>query len=236
MQPYHENPPDRVIEADDIVFCDLGPIFEEWEADFGRTFVLGDDPVKHQLCADLPIVFEAGRRFFEANQQVTGEELFDHVVALGEAKGWTWGGTIAGHLVGSSRMARPKATPTTPASCPATTAQCAASTRPGEHAIGSSRFTLSTSSARSAASTRSYWTSATDMRETAAGDFDYESGGSGYAVQRRTDPRIAGTSPEALGNASDCRQRRRGCWLLRTGRPQVRALRRVPDRCAISQT
>jgi Xaa-Pro aminopeptidase len=100
LQPYHQNPPDRVIEADDIVFCDLGPIFEEWEADFGRTFVLGGDPVKHQLSADLPIVFEAGRRFFEANQQVTGEQLFDHVVALGEAKGWTWGGTIAGHLVG----------------------------------------------------------------------------------------------------------------------------------------
>ena len=31
---------------DDILFLDLGPIFAEWEADFGRTYVLGDDPVK----------------------------------------------------------------------------------------------------------------------------------------------------------------------------------------------
>ncbi len=31
--PYRENPPDRAVEADDIVFCDFGPIFEEFEAD-----------------------------------------------------------------------------------------------------------------------------------------------------------------------------------------------------------
>ena len=37
LQPYNENPPDRVIEADDILFVDLGPVFEAWEADFGRT-------------------------------------------------------------------------------------------------------------------------------------------------------------------------------------------------------
>ena len=48
LHPYRENPPDRVIEADDIVFADFGPLFEDWEADFGRTFVLGEDPVKHR--------------------------------------------------------------------------------------------------------------------------------------------------------------------------------------------
>lgn len=36
---------------------------------------------------------------------------------------------------------------------------------------------------------------------TRAGDFDYEKGGSGYAVQRRTDPRIAALIREALGPA-----------------------------------
>jgi len=51
-----ENPPDRVIADDDIVFVDLGPIFEEWEADFGRTYVLGDDPRKLALRNALPTV------------------------------------------------------------------------------------------------------------------------------------------------------------------------------------
>jgi Xaa-Pro aminopeptidase len=100
LKPYHFNPPDRVIEADDIVFCDFGPIFEEWEADFGRTYVLGDDPVKHRLRDDLPVIFDAGRAHFEAHADITGEQLFDHVVGLAEQAGWEWGGTIAGHTVG----------------------------------------------------------------------------------------------------------------------------------------
>jgi Xaa-Pro aminopeptidase len=100
LQPYRQNPPDRAIEADDIVFADFGPIFEQWEADFGRTFVLGDDPVKHRLRDDLPVVFAAGRRYFHEHPLVSGEQLFAHVVALAERAGWEFGGPHAGHLVG----------------------------------------------------------------------------------------------------------------------------------------
>jgi Xaa-Pro aminopeptidase len=41
LLPYAENPPDLTLGEDDILFLDLGPVFEAWEADFGRTFVLG---------------------------------------------------------------------------------------------------------------------------------------------------------------------------------------------------
>jgi Xaa-Pro aminopeptidase len=98
--PYHANPPERVIEADDIVYADLGPIFGEWEADFGRTYVLGDDPDKHRLRDTLAVVFESGRAHYEATKDITGEQLFAFVVSEGERHGWEWGGTIAGHLVG----------------------------------------------------------------------------------------------------------------------------------------
>ncbi|MFJ6725345.1 M24 family metallopeptidase [Streptomyces sp. NPDC091281] len=100
LKPYRENPPDRVIGADDLVFADFGPIFEEYEADFGRTFVLGDDPVKHRLRDDLPEVFAAGRRFFEADPDITGAALYAEVARLAEAAGWELGGWHAGHLVG----------------------------------------------------------------------------------------------------------------------------------------
>jgi Xaa-Pro aminopeptidase len=100
LHPYRENPPDRPIGEDDIVFCDFGPIFEEWEADFGRTFVLGQDPVKLRLRDELPVMFDAGRSFFETNPDISGEQLFGHVVELAEQSGWEFGGTIAGHLVG----------------------------------------------------------------------------------------------------------------------------------------
>ena len=100
LQPYRQNPPDRLIADDDIVFCDFGPIFERWEADFGRTFVLGDDAGKHALCDDLPRVWAKGREYFDAHRDVTGAELFDHVVRLSREAGWEFGGPHAGHLVG----------------------------------------------------------------------------------------------------------------------------------------
>ncbi|SNS99896.1 M24 family metallopeptidase [Rhodococcoides kyotonense] len=100
LQPYRENPPNRTIADDDIVFCDFGPIFEQWEADFGRTFVLGEDPIKHRLRDALPTVFDAGRAHFEAHPDITGDQLYARVVELAEEAGWEFGGSIAGHLVG----------------------------------------------------------------------------------------------------------------------------------------
>ncbi|MGO8769176.1 MAG: M24 family metallopeptidase [Mycobacterium sp.] len=100
LQPFAERPPDRVIADGDIVFLDLGPIFEEWEADFGRTFVLSDDPDKNAVRDALPRVWEAGHEYFDSHPDVTGAELFDFVVGLSEDEGFEFGSPIAGHLVG----------------------------------------------------------------------------------------------------------------------------------------
>jgi Xaa-Pro aminopeptidase len=100
LQPYRQNPPNRIIAEDDILFCDFGPIFDGWEADFGRTFVLGDDTRKRALRDDLPRVWAKGRDYFDSHPDVTGAELFDHVVALSRDAGWEFGGPHAGHLVG----------------------------------------------------------------------------------------------------------------------------------------
>lgn len=100
LQPYQENPPDRRIAEDDIVFVDLGPVFAAWEADVGRTFVLGDDARKHRLAADLPRVWAAGKAFFDERPEVTGEELYAHMRELARTAGWEFGGAHSGHLVG----------------------------------------------------------------------------------------------------------------------------------------
>ena len=100
VHPYRENPPDRVITDDDIVFLDFGPIFVEWEADFGRTYVLGGDPRKLRLQADLPRIFDAGRSWFDAHPDITGADLYRYVTTEAEAAGWTFGGPHSGHLVG----------------------------------------------------------------------------------------------------------------------------------------
>src|ERR1700761_6887408 len=88
LLPYAENPPDLAIGEDDILFLDLGPVFEEWEADFGRTFVLGSDPVKLKLKNDVGLAFAAGKQYFEENPAITSRELFLHVQALATQFGW----------------------------------------------------------------------------------------------------------------------------------------------------
>ena len=49
VQPYHENPPEVQLADGDVVFVDLGPVFDGWEADVGRSWVLGNDPENQRL-------------------------------------------------------------------------------------------------------------------------------------------------------------------------------------------
>jgi Xaa-Pro dipeptidase len=97
---FAENPPVREIAAGDTVFLDLGPVFDEWEADVGRTYVMGDDPVKRRLCQDLPRIFDALKQYFDDHRDVTGAELYAYAEHRAEAAGWLCGGAIAGHIVG----------------------------------------------------------------------------------------------------------------------------------------
>jgi len=100
LLPYQENPPDRIVQEDDILFVDLGPVFEAWEADFGRTFVLGSDPVKIKLRDALEPTWHTVKAQFDANPDITGAELY--AIACKEAKnaGWEFGGAHSGHLIG----------------------------------------------------------------------------------------------------------------------------------------
>ena len=100
LLPYDENPPDLVVKEDDVVFLDLGPVFEAWEADFGRTFVLGDDPLKHKLRRDIESAFAKGKKYFEENADITCKGLYEYAQLLAQESGWEFGGPIAGHLIG----------------------------------------------------------------------------------------------------------------------------------------
>ncbi|WPH02016.1 Hypothetical protein R9X50_00487000 [Acrodontium crateriforme] len=100
LKPYAENPLDRKIGEDDILFVDLGPVFEQWEADFGRTFVLGNDPVKHKLRDSLEPAWKATKAYFDADVNISGEQLYAFACAQAMDAGWEFGGAHSGHLVG----------------------------------------------------------------------------------------------------------------------------------------
>jgi Xaa-Pro aminopeptidase len=97
---------ERTIAADDIVSLDIAPVFENWEADFGRTYVVGSDPAKHQLQRDLELIFKACQDHFVKHPDITGAELYDHVLRACAARGWGFGGSHAGHLIGHFPFSR----------------------------------------------------------------------------------------------------------------------------------
>jgi Xaa-Pro aminopeptidase len=94
-----DHPPVRMIEDDDIVYLDLGPVFEGWEADIGKSYALGNDPRKNALVAELPRQFEIVQQHFRANPGITGAALYDFAVQSAQDAGWQFGGVIAGHIV-----------------------------------------------------------------------------------------------------------------------------------------
>lgn len=100
LRPYDDNPPDLTLQHDDILFLDFGPIFEEWEADYGRTYVIGNDPYKFKLKADIETAWYEVREWFLKQTQLTGAEFFQYLHETAKKYGWEYGGQLGGHLIG----------------------------------------------------------------------------------------------------------------------------------------
>jgi len=99
---YGGDPADRVVEADDMVFVDLGPLFGAWEADIGRTYVIGEDPERVRLRDSIEAAWYSGRDYFKSNREtVTGAEMYALAEAAAEAAGYSYGNWHAGHLIGN---------------------------------------------------------------------------------------------------------------------------------------
>jgi Xaa-Pro aminopeptidase len=108
---YYEDATDRRIAADDVVFLDFGPVFDSWEADFGRTYALGADPHKHRLVSDIGVAFRRGKELYERTPRLTTGELYDYVAGLAITSGWEFGAPTAGHLIGHFPHERSPAEP-----------------------------------------------------------------------------------------------------------------------------
>ena len=98
--PYDENPKNLLVEEDDILFIDFGPIFEEWEADYGRTYVIGQDPLKQRLVRDIEKAWHNANIFYHSQKDISGKKLYSYCCNLAKEMGWEFGGSIAGHLIG----------------------------------------------------------------------------------------------------------------------------------------
>ena len=102
LLPYAENPENLELKDDDILFFDFGPVFDDWEADFGRTFVIGNDPNKLKLKRDVELAWQEGKEFFDKyKESLTGAEYYSYTLKLAEKYGWQFGNEHCGHLIGN---------------------------------------------------------------------------------------------------------------------------------------
>ena len=100
LLPYFENPPNIALKEDDILFLDFGPIFEDWEADVGRTYVIGSDMRKHKLTRDIEKVWCEGKQYFLEDRNITGRDMYHWVMSMAKKYGWDFTAEMAGHIIG----------------------------------------------------------------------------------------------------------------------------------------
>lgn len=102
LLPYKENPPDLILQKDDILFFDFGPVFEDWEADIGKTVVLGNDKLKLKLKEETELAWKEGKAFYDKNKKdLTGADFYNYTKNLATQFGWEYGNEHCGHLVGN---------------------------------------------------------------------------------------------------------------------------------------
>ncbi|MCW7479395.1 aminopeptidase P family protein [Leptospira bandrabouensis] len=97
--PYDEKPNDLMIKEDDIIWIDFGPIFENFEADFGRTYVLGNNNEKLNLKLTVEKAWYAARNHYFSKTSINGLELFNFLEGFAFDNGYIFGNNIAGHLI-----------------------------------------------------------------------------------------------------------------------------------------
>ena len=102
LLPYKENPENLTIQEEDIVFFDFGPVFEDWEADVGKTYVIGNNQNLLKLKADVEKAWYEGNDFYKKNKHhLTGADFYAYTQQLAKKYGWDYGNVHFGHLIGN---------------------------------------------------------------------------------------------------------------------------------------
>jgi Xaa-Pro aminopeptidase len=96
---YDTSKPGVVLQADDIFFIDIGPVWEKWEGDGGDTFVLGADAEKLRAKRDVRVLFDRVQDKWR-REGTSGAALYDFADAEAKSLGWQLNLKVAGHRLG----------------------------------------------------------------------------------------------------------------------------------------
>lgn len=88
--------PGIVLGENDIMFIDIGPVFEKWEGDGGDSFVFGSDPEMEKCAEDARRLFHIVRKKWET-EGLSGKELYEFASDEAKAMGWELNLDLSGH-------------------------------------------------------------------------------------------------------------------------------------------
>lgn len=72
---FRDNSEDYTLQADDIFFVDIGPVYYNHEGDFGETFTVGGDQRLKHLAQSAKAIFYTTQKVWR-EQKLTGQELY----------------------------------------------------------------------------------------------------------------------------------------------------------------
>ncbi|MDE1180968.1 M24 family metallopeptidase [Paraburkholderia sp.] len=93
-----DSDPGVVLKENDIMFVDIGPVFEKLEGDGGDTFVFGSDADMARCAEDARKLFHIVRKKWLSDGS-TGKVLYEFAVEQAQALGWELNMDLSGHRV-----------------------------------------------------------------------------------------------------------------------------------------
>ena len=91
--------PGTLLKESDIYYFDIGPIWDGHEGDFGRTYVVGNDPEYKRIQEASEIVFNETAAKWKSDR-LSGKELYAFADGLAEKMGFSLDERMDGHRVG----------------------------------------------------------------------------------------------------------------------------------------
>lgn len=82
----------------DLFFLDIGPVWQNYEGDYGDTFAVGRDPELNRLAHDVRDVFDATADAWR-RRGLNGRDLYAFAGTEAERRGWELNLKLAGHRV-----------------------------------------------------------------------------------------------------------------------------------------
>ncbi len=88
--------PQVILKDEDIYFLDIGPVFDGHEADYGETFIVGDNEDHYKTARDAKDLFQETREAWQ-RQKLTGVELYDFADKRANEMGYELNLKMQGH-------------------------------------------------------------------------------------------------------------------------------------------